>query len=380
MKQIAYIIHDASPWILSEITAIMNKGHRVLVCLVNPGASLPAVFWQAEPTLLKIAGANVLALFRHPVFYTFAALWIPRKIGWRLFFRIFYFALVIRQNRLSSIHAHFATAATLIAETISRLEKIPYSFCAHAYDIFKNDVDPCDLRRKIRNARFVRTVSRFHKNFLLAIDPTIPTDKIKIISYGVDVNRFRPAKPARYPRFLILSVGNLVEKKGFPILIDACGILKKDGFDFECWIVGDGPLFSQLRRQLERQKMVHEVKLLGARAHEDLNELYNAADVFVLPAVRTADGDMDGIPNVLIEAMAAETPVISTYLSGIPELIDHEINGLLAPPEKPSLLAAAIERIYKEAEFAAVMATNGRMKILSNYLAKDVADKLLHLF
>jgi glycosyltransferase involved in cell wall biosynthesis len=293
---------------------------------------------------------------------------------------MFFFASVIRKNRITAIHAHFATAATLTAEMISRLEKIPYSFCAHAYDIFKHDVDRSDLRRKIRNARFVRTVSRFHKNFLLAIDPTIPTDKIKIISYGVDVSQFRPEKPTRHSRFLILSVGNLVAKKGFPVLIDACHILKKDGIEFECWIVGAGPLHSQLERRIERHQLIGDVILRGAVAHQAMNELYNAADVFVLPAVRTEDGDMDGIPNVLIEAMAAESPVISTYLSGIQELIDHEINGLLVPSEKASPLAEAMERIYKEPDFAAVLATNGRMKVLANYRAEDVAERLLKLF
>lgn len=379
MKRIAYIIHDASPWILSEIEAIMKKGTDVLVCATNPEARFPDSFWNECATPAKLVRTNVLALLRYRLSYLLAAWRIARKIGWQLFFRLFYFASVIRMSDITSIHAHFATTATLMAETISRLEKIPYSFCAHAYDIFKHDVDHEDLRRKIRNANFVRTVSKFHKNFLLSIDSSIPTDKIKIISYAVDENKFFPIEKERHSKFLILSVGNLVLKKGFPALIEACEILKQDNIDFECWIVGSGPMQESLEKQIDLANLKRYVKLRGSQAHENLNELYNLADVFVLPSIRTDDGDMDGIPNVLIEAMAAECPVISTYIAGIPELIDHEINGLLVSPEKSSLLADAIERICKNHEFAAAIAFNGRMKVLNNYRADDVAEKLLKL-
>lgn len=379
MKRIAYIIHDASPWILSEIEAIMSKGTDVLVCATNPEARFPDSFWNGCATPTMLVRTNVQALLRYRCAYLLAAWRIPRKIGWQLFFRLFFFASVIRKSGITSLHAHFATTATLMAETISRLEKIPYSFCSHAYDIFKSDVDHEDLRRKIRNAKFVRTVSRFHKNYLLSIDSSIATDKIKIISCALDEKKFFPIEKERHSKFLILSIGNLVPKKGFPVLIEACEILKKDNIDFECWIVGSGQLQESLEKQIELANLKRHVKLRGSLSHENLNELYNLADVFVLPSIRTDDGDMDGIPNVLVEAMAAECPVISTYISGIPELIDHEINGLLVSPEKSSLLADAIERIYKNHEFSAALAFNGRMKVLNNYRAVGVAEQLLKL-
>jgi len=162
------------------------------------------------------------------------------------------------------------------------------------------------------------------------------------------------------------------------MLVAACGLLKEQGHDFECWIIGEGHLHKQLERQIRTLRLEQQVQLLGKRAHHLLNIFYNQADVFVLPCQRLRNGDMDGIPNVLIEAMACGKPVISTAISGIPELIEHEKTGLLVPAGAVNELAQAIIRLMQNKNFASTLGAAARKKVVRDFNINKVAQQIIH--
>lgn len=254
-----------------------------------------------------------------------------------------YAAYLLRHEGIDHLHAHFIDRAVLVALVAGRLLDKPYSLTAHAADIYTRAVL---VREKLSNARFVVTVSQYNKNHLLKTYPGIDPGKIHILHPWVDVAQFVPpaSRPIR-PRFHILSVGRLVEKKGHADLIDACALLHEQGLDFECQIVGEGPLRGELEKRITGHALEAKVHLLGPLPPERVLELLGLwADVFALPCVIASNGDRDGIPVSLAEAMAMELPVVSTDIVGIRELVQPGA-GLLVPPHDAKALAGALHYI-----------------------------------
>ena len=236
------------------------------------------------------------------------------------------------------IHAHFVDRAALVALVAGRLLDTPFSATAHANDIY---VDPVLLPEKLSEAKFVVTCTRFNQEYLASV----PGGRdVRCIYHGVEVGRLR-ADPAAAPRArpLVLSIGQLKEKKGFRYLIEACRILADRGIEFDCQIVGEGPLRSELEYQIARSSLGDRVSLTGALPHDLVLERFDEAAVFALACVTGANGDRDGIPNVILEAMAMQLPVVSTRHSGIPEAVEDGESGLLVPPGDPGAFADALE-------------------------------------
>ncbi len=254
-------------------------------------------------------------------------------------------ACMARAQGVNHLHAHFGTDAASVAMLAARLTGLPFSFTAHAKDIFHNDVDPGLLRQKIREARFVITVSDFNRRHLAKLAGPDLAHKIIRLYNGIDLERFQPDPAVTRERDLILAVGRLQEKKGFHHLIYACRILKDMGQAFRCVIVGEGPERDALARQIVECGVQDQLVLAGAQPQEQIIETFKRATLFVLPCVISAAGDRDALPTVLLEAMAMGLPVISTELVGIPEIIDHGKNGLLVPPDDPVQLAKAMAEI-----------------------------------
>ena len=175
---------------------------------------------------------------------------------------------------------------------------------------------------------------------------------------------------------LILSVARLVEKKGLIYLLQACRSLKDRGYDFRCRIVGEGPLRPSLERLIRDLALTGQVELRGAETHEHVIEMYRQATLMVLPCVVSENGDRDGIPNSLVESLYMGVPVISTPVSGIPELIKSEVNGLLVPPHDSASLAAAIVRLFEDAGLRQRLAAGGRQTVLAQF---DMAANTQHL-
>lgn len=276
-----------------------------------------------------------------------------------------YAAYLVRKRQFRELHAHFADRAATVALVAGRLLGKPYSLSIHsAADIF---VDPVLLREKIMEARHAVTCTLYNKSHVMAIAGQDVGSKISHIHHGLDLASYTPSPSGTNGKHLVLSVGQLVERKGFVQLIWACRSLRDQGYGLRCYIVGRGPQHQELQDLITQLSLEDTVTLCGALPHEEVIERYREATMFVLPCIRSRDGNMDGIPNVLAEAMAMQVPVISTRVSAIPELLKDQVNGLLVPPEDHTALAVAMARLLDEATLREELGRKGRQSILDAF-------------
>lgn len=313
---------------------------------------LPLTVGQKALALARAHGACVLAAphrYGHALFRAFySSLQSRRPFSvWKQFLRAGFVADRCRREGVDLIHAHFANAPAAVAWFASSMSGIPYSFTTHAKDLYLTSRRV--LHRRVHGAQFVTTCTRYNVDYLRSFLPAREHDKIHLVYHGINLDRFRKRKPADATGMrhlpLILSVGRLVPKKGFSDLIAACHILRNRGIGFRCVIVGEGPLRAGLEGEIAHYGLEGRVTLRGAMTHADLVSFYQEADIFALSARIVASGDRDGIPNVLAEAMASGIPVVSTSVSGIPELVRDNVTGLLVPSESPSSLAEALSHL-----------------------------------
>jgi colanic acid/amylovoran biosynthesis glycosyltransferase len=301
-----------------------------------------------------------------------------RALGWEISLKHFLWSLeiaeIIKNQDIKHLHLHFASPLVELAYVLHRFLGIPYTFTTHANDIF---VNPSHLLRKWANsAKTVITVSEFNKRYMNARFG-IPPDKIDIVTYSIYVDKIEVKPKCPNDPFKIVSISRLVEKKGYHYLLEACKILKDRDVNFSCEIRGEGPQKSTLEKIMITNGLQKEVTIGGFVKHEDVFGFITSGSVFVLPCVRARDNDMDGIPNVLMEAMALEVPTLSTDITGVPELIDDGIDGMIVPQNDPRSLAEAILKIKNDPNFAETIRKNGRKKIQTKFnVARNV--KLLY--
>ncbi len=288
-----------------------------------------------------------------------------------------YAAYLLRKREFDLVHAHFVDRATLVALIVSRCYDIPYSATAHANDIY---VNPIMLLEKVSGAKFLATCTNYNKAHLDSVVGAEASSKVRCIYHGLDIQQYQPQPQSHLGKPILVSVGQLKEKKGFPHLITACSLLKDRGYDFRCEIIGEGPLRSELEKQIHQLDLRNHVKLCGALPHDSVIEKYKRGAIFVLPSILSADGDRDGLPNVILEAMAMELPVISTQHSGIPEAVEDGINGLLVLPGKSEPLAEALATLLSDPVSRQRYGKNGRKKIIAEFLVESNVNKLLKEF
>jgi len=284
--------------------------------------------------------------------------------------------LIRRLGATDHLHAHFVDRAALLALIVGRLLRVPFSATAHANDIY---VNPVLLPEKIGHAKFIATCTRYNERHLESVAPAGARGRIRCIYHGLDAGGFPEGRTTR-PRPLVLAVGQLKEKKGFGHLLEACRRLQERGVVFDCEIVGDGPLREELEAAVVRLGLTGRVRLRGALTNDAVLDRYAEAAVFALPCVTGVDGDRDGIPNVILEAMAMELPVVSTRHSGIPEAVGDEETGLLVPPGDVDALADALERLLADPTLRAVFGRAGRRRVLEVFDADVNVRKLLEEF
>lgn len=279
---------------------------------------------------------------------------------------VLHFGVGVRVARLirdrfptDHVHAHFIDRAAVVALVAGRLLDRSFSATAHANDIY---VGPVLLPEKISSAKFIATCTGYNRAHLRSL-ANGASDKIRCIHHGLDLDGFRPSPTRRSHPPLILSVGQLKEKKGFDHLLVACSLLRERGVAFACEIVGDGPLRHELAGRIDELHLGSTVRLTGACPYEEVLDRYREATVFVLPCVTASDGDRDGIPNVILEAMAMGLPVVSTRHSGIPEAVEDGRTGSLVPPGDPVALADAIAAMIDDEELQERFGRLGRERI-----------------
>ena len=400
--KIAYILsrfpYLTETFILREMILLRQLGLEVYVFSMFPPLSTPVhqqvqemvPYVRYSPFLLsrKLAVAQLHYLFRSPVKYLRAllnAIWQTYREP-RVLLRVLltfpksvYFARQMQALGIHHIHAHFVWVNGIAARIARDLTGITFSLHPHAFDIFSRDRE--SVSRQLGFADGIVTVSEYHRRYVSELCPRWSPEQVRVVHYGVDPQEFNPARvPVNDGSVHLISVGSLVEKKGHEYLIDACAELAQEGYTFECSIIGGGPLQRQLQERINHLGLQDRVFLLGAKTQDVVQSLYRHSDVFALACVVARSGDRDGLPNVLLEALAMEIPVVTTPVTGIPELVRDGETGLLVPERDSHALARAIERLINDAKLRQELGQRGRELVLSEFDIRRTSEQLAAAF
>lgn len=361
--RIAYLVsrfpHVSETFILRELNAVARQDKlEVTLCSLFPPvdgtvheAARPWLAVLQRPRPLRALGDLLAWTLRRPwrMLSTVAIVTGHHLTSPRLLVRALATVLLaaaharrLARAEVEHVHAHYATYPALAAWVIERLTGIPYSFTAHAHDIF---VDRRMLRCKLERADFVATISEFNRRRLEQERGRARTP-IYVVHCGIEVARYRfaPRRPAPDGPVRAVCVASLQEYKGHRVLLDA---LARGGAGCERLsvdLVGDGPLRAPLARQAAAGGLERRLRFHGSLPEDRVRVLLDAADLFVLPSVVASDGQMEGLPVALMEALADGLVVVTTRLSGIPELIVDGVTGFLAEPGDPESLRRALAR------------------------------------
>ncbi|WP_251152244.1 glycosyltransferase family 4 protein [Cellulosimicrobium sp. Marseille-Q4280] len=286
-------------------------------------------------------------------------------------------ALAADAAGITHLHAHFGSVATTVARLAAVVLGVGFTFTAHAKDIFHEDVDAADLRRKLADARAVVTVSDHNLAHLrTTFGPA--ADGVRRVYNGLDLVEHARSRDPRTPG-RIAAVGRLVEKKGFGDLLDAVALLVRDGRDVHLDLVGTGPEDETLRALAARLGLDTQVTFHGPLSQDRVRDVVARATVLAAPCVLGADGNRDGLPTVLLEAMAAGTPVVSTPVTGIPEAVRDGETGLLVPERDVPALAAALGRVLADPALAGRLADGARALAEAEFDVERTSAALLDL-
>ena len=299
--------------------------------------------------------------------------------GVAAFPKIAHYAREMERLGVSHVHCHFANHPALAGFVIHRLTGIPYSFTAHGSDLH---VDRTMLADKVREASFVVTISEYNRRLIVeACGPHAAVEHVHVIHCGVDTQVFspRPDVGRSEEPLRIVCIGTLHEVKGQQYLLRACAELRRRGVDVRCVLVGDGPDRRMLESLRDELDLADAVDLVGHRTREQIAAHIADADVLVAPSVPTSGGKREGIPVVLMEAMASGLPVVSSRLSGIPELVEDEVSGLLVEPFEVEQLADALQRLADDTDLRGRLGGRARERVLAEFDVRSNAHELLDL-
>jgi glycosyltransferase involved in cell wall biosynthesis len=308
----------------------------------------------------------------------------PRKLYLKEFLQAVALADHLRRApEVRHLHAHYAHGSTTVAWLAARITGLSFSFTAHAKDVYSDELNPAGLlRRKLLAARFAVTCTGANGDHLRRIAPEA---SVHVVYHGLNEDLqelVAEADGGAGPNgtLRLLGVGRLVEKKGFDTLVEACAALRRDGVRFEATIAGpDGPHGPAVRELIAARGLAGAIRLAGPLSQRQLYDEYRRAAALCLPC-RIVGQDRDGIPNVLVEAMACGTPVVTTGISGIPELVSDGVDGLLVAPDDPEALAAAIRALDADRGLARRLGAAGRATVRERFDGDRLAGRLAELF
>jgi len=397
-EQIGYLLESLprseGAFVTQEIAALQRHGF-VIVPLVlrrrRPDAGPSgAGYWQhaiQAPAAfsLRCALSQVGALLRSPGGYLLALRLVVQRIARsprqapEMLASLWQAGYIATQmsRRIRHIHAHLAGTVATVAWLLATMTGRSYSFAIHAEELFAKA--PTALGIKIAEAEFVVARSEYTRQRVLKRHRLVAEGKLHLIYRGVDPGDFEPVDHLRKGPPVIMSVGRLVEKKGFPYLLQSASILQSRGVDFRLVIVGDGPMHQYLVRMAGGLQLRDRVEFVGGASRAELRRLYEQADVFALPSVVAADGDRDGLAVVLLEVLAMGIPTVASKISAIPELIEHQKTGLLAQSGDPRDLADKLEVALYDEEVRGRLSLLGRRKIEKYFDANRNATALATL-
>ncbi|MGE0267438.1 MAG: glycosyltransferase [Candidatus Omnitrophota bacterium] len=396
-KKIGYIVSLFPCWsetfILNEIIELTKRGYDISIFSIRKDFE-KYTQEKAKPYLSRtryIRGFKVILAFvrwlfvkPHIVLPWMAKVKMKSIINSKVFFKNVwcvlvgcYFADMVVKEKIEHLHAHFATYPALVALIISRLTGVEYTFTSHAHDIF---LDKILLKEKVMGAKAVATISEYNKQYIAKHCGEDVMKKIFVIHCGLDLKEwdYHPPVTGILPHSIV-CVGRLTEMKGFEFLIHACSRIK-DKFDFKCHIVGDGLLRPRFEQLIRDYGLEGKIVLDGVLDSADVRELIVNATVFVVPSVWNDKDGQDGIPLVLMEALAIGTPSVASRISGIPELVIDGQTGFLTEPGNVDQLAEKITLLLNDANLQVRMAEAGRRKIEEEFNIEKNAELLARLF
>jgi glycosyltransferase involved in cell wall biosynthesis len=381
-------------FILREILALRDRDIQVEVASINDSPNRKELTEvernEADRTLyVKKAGAfgvikaTIWMILRRPL-GLFRGLRIVLVLGGGDFARtllcFFYYAEAVilsqwlQSRSLNHLHVHFATQAATVALILTHIVPIGLSITVHGPDEFF-DVPGHFLPEKIAASRFVACISFFARSQLMSLTPGLEWHKFDVARLGVDCDHFLPRPFRASPEcFEVLCVGRLVSTKGQRILIEAVAQLIEGGRKIRLRFVGDGPDRKHLEDLVGQKNLMSQILFEGSINQDRIQEFYMAADIFALSSFA------EGIPVVLMEAMAMEIPCVATSINGIPELIRDGVDGLLVAPSDVYSLSAALIRLMDETALRESLGKAGRLRVQQNYEISKSADRLADIF
>lgn len=383
----------SEPYVVNEIQALERLGAPMRIFSLadegtkarGKGASVRArvTYLAARHQPWTVLCSNLRVAFTRPARYTRLFVWslLQRRQAVRSLFQAAHLACLLREEPLARLHAHSAEGPALVSMFVHELTGVPYTFTAHPGDVSAY-AQPRLLRAEVARAEAVITLCEDDRQYVSdQVDPA-ERHKLSCIYSGIDLRRFpyrSPADAEREPG-LVLSVGRLTEHNGFEDLLAAADMLRRMGKEFRLEIIGDGPLRGALEAEVRRLNLQSRVTLRGEQPPDIVQEAYRRATAFVLPCVVTPAGDCDGIPTVLMEAMASGLPVISTAILGIPELINAGREGTVVAPHDPVMLSRVIDRVLNDLWLRERLASAARGKIEERFTIERTAVELLVIF
>jgi glycosyltransferase involved in cell wall biosynthesis len=397
----AYPPAASQPFVVNEMIEVERAGHRLIVLPLYRGqetvqhgtftALAPDRVLPARLVDLASVGLAVWVSCRHPVRTLRALAGLHRAAGANVWAHARILAVTpkalaavwrLRKEGVVHVHAHFANQTADCAAILGTVAKVPFSFTAHAYDIYSRTTRLRNetLSWKVARAARALAVSDYGAELLRRRLPAEEGERVSTAYVGIPLELFQETPPRPDGAALrIVSVARYCEKKGLDVLVAACAVLRDRGVAFECEIFGDGPLREALEAQVREERLENLVHLRRPVSQEAVAESLRACDVFVLPCRQDRTGDMDGIPTVFMEAMATGRPVVSCAISGIPELVRDGETGLVVPPEDPVAVAEAVERLAGAPELRRRLGEQGRRLVERQHDQARNARRVLEL-
>ena len=286
-------------------------------------------------------------------------------------------AVRAREAGITHFHAHFGNVASQVARLASSLSGVPFSFTAHAKDIYHRNVDKNTFQKIVDHAETVVTVSHANKSYLVR-DLEVPADKVQVVYNGLQLDdwEFRASQNSN----LIIGIGRLVPKKGFDNLILACAELVNRGVDFRCEIIGEGELGASLFQQIEQLGLGAVVSLMGPKNSSEIKNKLREARCLVVPSIVDEFGDREGLPTVILESMAIGTPCIASEIAGIPEAVIDQETGLLVNQKDPLALADACQQLLDDKLLCSKLIDRARQHLEANFDIRNTCKNLRTIF
>lgn len=372
-------------FILGELHALADRGYNIFILSLNrPDEDMMQP--RAERFCSSICYCDrtlqwYLELFLslswmllQPI-ASYRALHPNRDFGIRIILQGIWLARYCRLADIQHLHAHYFAATSEVAAVAAGISGNTFSISAHAKDIYLSD--QARVQSLVERCDFVATCTQHNVDHLQRM--TIEPQRVHRVYHGIDVDFFKPTleKKQRIP--LILAVGRYRKKKGFDLLIQACALLRQRQQSFQCAIVGYGEEKNDLAQLIRELDLEAQVSLVAPMNHDALKSYYERASVFAMPCRITEDGDRDGIPNVMLEAMSMGLPVVAAAVTGVPEVVENRSNGLLFPAERADALATGLCEILSCSETARHFSAAARRKILGQFTWEKNVESLIGL-